>query len=485
MLGDLPPLPGGGSTVCDPLEGKRVPRMKLCRHFMAMLVPLFAVLPAIEGQTMPPRAALPLIRNSSPHISRYLANISSPACAMPPHPRHVSSPEPVLFSRCAPAISAYFNLAFVWRPSAAGIPQCCEMTRGVCLPLAHIVGFPKCGTTALHAALLMNRAVYEGRTKELGLPWDILEDSRQHHRNSHKLDSFMKSLRRWHHTPSDVQSDAVLLNSDVFENKQLASMSRSVPNARLVFMLRDPIKRALSALRHLYRAQHPNRNQTSPNSAMPHHVLLRSISEAVSKASRSGFCLTNAVAPEDRLSTIITLALNGLGREPWPSCLYGRVSPCHYPNAATTGEGAMALQPTQHRSIPGIVLYLSPIIEAHALFGASRVDVRWLESFRTDPSTHIANVTRFLGLPDLPHDKMMLLHNEHALTAVMRSSNGSVRSALVGPWSSNPSNGKGGGDGGDDAAPAEAIEALRHFFEPYERARRAYFAWAGLPEKPA
>lgn len=413
----------------------------------------------------------------------FSATTHTSACVVPRHPREIAElPEPALFTACA-TFTATMNVSFLWRPSVTGIPQCCQVTnttRGVCLPLLNVVGFPKCGTTALHAALLLHPSLYEGRTKELGLRWGALSTRP----SRGEWIQFERSLRRHPRTPALLAPGALLLNSDVHAQRHLSIFARAVPNARVVFMVRHPVDRAISSLLHSYRQENRRHKQHSLRQAMPRAALVDAVDKFIERNLQDSLCITsNNVNADDSLATIISAALHS-SNQPWPSCLDGRVLPCNHPNATVSGTTAMAVQPRSMQiHSTHVACFLGAIIEAHALFGYKHVDVHWLESFRGNPAEHITSITRFFGLAPMPPDS--LPQSESALTSVIKSTSGSASTFFRNAWQSKPElSGKKIGGTLPFVIDDDIKERLCLFFEPFERARRAYFAWAGLPEYP-
>jgi len=131
-----------------------------------------------------------------------------------------------------------------------------------------------------------------------------------------------------------------------------------------------------------------------------------------------------------------------------------------------------------------VACFLGAIIEAHALLGYKHVDVHWLESFRRNPVEHISNITRFFGLVPMPPGS--LPQSESALTAVIKSTSGSASTFFRNAWQSKPGELSGNRIGGTlpSVIDDDIKERLRLFFEPFERARQAYFAWAACQRYP-
>ena len=243
----------------------------------------------------------------------------------------------------------------------SGSPQCCSVANfskpdplHVCLPHANLVGFRKCGTTALHGALLVHPGLYEGATKELDIRWRLMPTQSW----DHALDRFRPRI------PPSVPG-ALLLNSDGLAFLDLPGLAAAVPNARVIFILRDPIARTLSALRHSYRQTLSREQRLASGTTVPRHALEASVEQFLKRASRGSICLTSATAPADALATMVAASRIKSG-EPVPPCLRGRVTPCHYANAVR-GEGAelawAVRAPGIRKHVPGGIFYLPSIIE--------------------------------------------------------------------------------------------------------------------------
>ena len=401
---------------------------------------------------------------------------TAPPCLDAVHRR----PE-VIGAPCASIIRNYTGIPFVWRFTVGGSPQCCcqrcaaNNTSSACLPHANLVGFPKAGSTALHGALLLHPSLSEGYSKELALHWEALEPSGSPVARRRLLANLLRPPR--HGAPAFGASN-MMINSDptAHEGHRLRLLSRLVPNARILFILRDPAERALSAILHQYRSsawRHRRPGQSAQSSNLYPTDILASVERLLNAtaAAASALCLATDVSTKEGLPALLSAALLP---EPTrlPACLSGLVVPCHDPRAEQ-GDLAMALWPLHAPPPPhGMVFYLAPILEAYKRFGPRQIDVRWLEDFRTDPAAHMRNVTRFLGLEPLDNPP----RSETELAEAMQRSNGSVAQLVHTAWASS-SGIRSHKENREEQSrqTMTAIARLRRFFLPFER---AYSTWA-------
>lgn len=389
----------------------------------------------------------------------------------------------VVGAPCAGMIRNHTGIPFRWRFTVGGSPQCCcqrcaaNNTSSACLPHANLVGFPKAGSTALHGALLLHPSLSEGYSKELALHWEALEPGGSPVARRRLLANLLRPTRRG--TPVSGASN-MMINSDptAHEGNRLRLLSLLVPNARILFMLRDPAERALSALLHQHRSstwRHQRPGQVTQSSNLYPTDLLASVERLLNAtaAAAGALCLATGVSVKEGLPALLSAALLP---EPTrlPACLSSLVVSCHDPRAER-GDRAMALWPLHAVPPPkGMVFYLAPILEAYKCFGPRQVDVRWLEDFRADPAAHIRNVTRFLGLQPLDN----LPRSETELSEAMQKSNGSVAALVRTAWAS-PSSSRLHNDSVSREQQSRdttaAMTRLRQFFMPFER---AYCTWA-------
>ena len=361
----------------------------------------------------------------------------------------------------------------------------------------------------MHGALLLHPHIHEGYAKELALHWEALEDGA----SPVSRRRFLANLRRVSPKPAP---GAILLNSDPFAHQggRLRALHALVPNARIFFMLRDPAARTISALLQLHRASAARVNGAAAPLPTP-SSLLRDVHRIINASAAvegggGAMCLAAGVPLDAALPALRAAALLPApifrGALPLPHDLEGRIVPCGDPRAAA-GAGAMAVWPLHAAPPPhGLAFYLAPIIEAIDAFGPASVDVRWLEDFRADPATHLSGVVRLLGLQPLAAPP----RTEAELADVLRRSQGSVAQLVRTTWASvdNRSSGASPRTVGlttaacsashgtcaqsvlrrDEASRgliehhhsdfSDAYSILEHFYAPFERARRAYFAWA-------
>jgi hypothetical protein len=152
------------------------------------------------------------------------------------------------------------------------------------------------------------------------------------------------------------------------------------------------------------------------------------------------------------------------------------------------------------------------------LFGASRVDVRWIESLQADPPKELRGITNFLQIAPLTNPP----RSDREIAALLVTSRSSTSSLVRKGWA-NPArydevlrsaalasiynnlrdatllsmgkmwhvlNATSQTRRGTNmtiqrqVTPPDVLERLREFFEPFERARRLYFEFAGLPQLP-
>ncbi len=110
------------------------------------------------------------------------------------------------------------------------------------LPNVVIIGAPKCGTTSLHYYLNLHPQVIMSRQKELNF---FIEEK--------NWKKGIKWYRKQFNGEADVFGEASPLYSNCIQYKKVPQkMQRLIPDARLIYVLRDPIQRILSHYTHAY-----------------------------------------------------------------------------------------------------------------------------------------------------------------------------------------------------------------------------------------
>lgn len=126
------------------------------------------------------------------------------------------------------------------------------------LPDFFVLGAPKAGTTALHAALAQHRQLYLSAVKE---PKFYLCDGRPPPRSQHRGPGDAHSAREWIWRRADYEAlfeaaPAGLLRGEstpfyLYDTAAQERIARDVPHAKLLAVIRDPIDRAYSNWMHL------------------------------------------------------------------------------------------------------------------------------------------------------------------------------------------------------------------------------------------
>ncbi len=124
------------------------------------------------------------------------------------------------------------------------------------LPDFFIIGAPKAGTSALHAALSTHPALYMSDVKE---PKFFMCDGRPpHHRgpgDAHSDREWIWDRHRYERLFDDAPPGALRGESTPFylaSHDALGRMRAAVPDARLIAILRDPVDRAYSNWAHMW-----------------------------------------------------------------------------------------------------------------------------------------------------------------------------------------------------------------------------------------
>jgi sulfotransferase family protein len=126
------------------------------------------------------------------------------------------------------------------------------------LPDFFLIGAPKAGTTALHAALQRHPQLFLSRVKE---PKFFLCDGRPPPRSRNRGPGDAHSAREWVWRRSDYEAlfadaPAGLLRGEstpfyLYDRAAQRRIAAAVPGARLIAVLRDPVERAHSNWMHL------------------------------------------------------------------------------------------------------------------------------------------------------------------------------------------------------------------------------------------
>jgi hypothetical protein len=375
-----------------------------------------------------------------------------------------------------------------------------QMGNPTCLPSLWLVGFPKAGTSAFHTSLLRHPYIAEGAAKELALPlYGLLAPGTT---TALKLESAETILNRSKllQRPSQPHiASRLLLNSDTCVFSHLQLVSQLLPEARIVFALREAASRFVSSYRMWARVRNKvlneshtaafyeadirtmlrraqacslcltsrasRRNQSDINGLLRAAALVQSEAELTRLISHDTFLRCSAFQPSSRTRAV------------WP--LYAlSLEQCGMFNPALGGRDH-DVKATAVRLLE--VSYLAPILQARQLFGRSHVDVFWVEQFYADPAATLERVVHgAFGLPLLAKDGAPLARfptNRSEIDASLHLS-ADVATNYVGSWWWRDADSTG-----IPITPA-AIKAVRTFFEPFERSRREVFAEEGLPQPP-
>ncbi len=131
------------------------------------------------------------------------------------------------------------------------------------LPNFMIIGAPKCGTTWLSTALRQHPEVFMAREKEIHF-FDHPENF------ARGKDWYEQHFTGAAHAAAIGEATPTYLSGSIYQPGIVTAIRDMVPACRLIIMLRDPVARALSALRHQIRM-----GRLSPNMDMDHELRTR------------------------------------------------------------------------------------------------------------------------------------------------------------------------------------------------------------------
>lgn len=125
------------------------------------------------------------------------------------------------------------------------------------LPQVYVIGAPKAGSTAVHAALATHPAIYMSDPKEpkYWMCGDRPPPRQSGPGDAHSRQEWVWQRERYESLFSEAPEGAVLGESTPFYLWDLAAQARileSVPDARLIAVVRDPVDRAHSNWAHLW-----------------------------------------------------------------------------------------------------------------------------------------------------------------------------------------------------------------------------------------
>jgi hypothetical protein len=284
---------------------------------------------------------------------------------------------------------------------------------------------------------------------------------------------------------------------------ELDAVAAFVPNARIMFALREPASRALSIAAYR-RADEGLPVQTAAELTTLYDGVMNDL-------WNESLCLAPGIPfNEASLSALLEAAQLQQRGPNHLRCMQGQIVPCRRV-ARINGSGARAFENSNGLSYAVLPLYvrsasagaeilqsfyLGPLLHASALFGPSSVHVHWLETLKSDAPSVLQNITRFLGVHELsappvgevgldvvrkqlrPVTEVPYNRSELATLEVV---SGNLTTVFA--WEN--SNARAHAERNSSAGHrVEVLRRLQHFFAPYERVRRAYFALHGLPELP-
>jgi Sulfotransferase family len=122
-----------------------------------------------------------------------------------------------------------------------------------------VVGAPKAGTTALHAALALHPGLHMSHIKE---PKFFLSDGPPHVKGGGPGDALTYREHIWHRTDYEALFDAAppgTMRGEstplyLYDRTALRRIKETIPEVKLIVILRDPIERAHSNWTHLWSA---------------------------------------------------------------------------------------------------------------------------------------------------------------------------------------------------------------------------------------
>jgi hypothetical protein len=343
----------------------------------------------------------------------------------------------------------------------------------------------------MHSALIQHPLIYQGVQKEANLRLSELLSPDQQVVQPAALWALSMMTPRFLPNVSQPSPGALILNSRPGTMLNLDEVAAFVPNARIMFALREPASRSLSIV--AFRRSGEN---LPPLNAAELDKLFGGVMTAFWSAS---LCLKPGVSlQDDGLKALLDAAQ--LQSEVPSRCLPRNIVPCpnlgridvHSGKAETAhGDGLLAVLPLYAKvaRMQNIVpsFYLGPLLHAHKLFGTSAVHVHWLEAVKRDTPAVLRNITSFLRIhefTDPPLDEEGLNAMRLKLRAVTEKPYLTHELDSLKAVSGNLSTVVSSLKRDKSQHSEELLRRLQRFFAPFERVRRVYFALHGLPELP-
>jgi hypothetical protein len=297
---------------------------------------------------------------------------------------------------------------------------------------------------------------------------------------------------------------AVILNSrPATMVHDLPSIAKLVPNARIMFALREPASRAISHL-----SWHRTKLNLAP---LPPQELNEKLVGFMRIIWSKSLCLARGATVNSGLNAMFAAAMLDTSVA-LPACMTRTVIPCErIMRAADIGRqppprGTHAVLPFDSINTPeiGLILssfYLRPIMRAQELFGFKSVHVHWLDTFVQHTPEVLSSITSFIGVPPLenpPAGEAELWKSYKDFRAVTEKQDDLLPNPTPNNEAATPSSPPVIGELStvfewelaNARRPAidpasQQLRRLQLFFEPFERVRRAYFAIMGMPEQLA
>lgn len=132
-----------------------------------------------------------------------------------------------------------------WSPRINGYVTCCQVVAGgvlKCLPSIIIAGVQKGGTTALSALLCSSSSISFSKKKEVHF-FDNLKKFNM------GIAEYLRHFHEWNYTSIDQVYPLVYGESTPFylaSREACERISKTVPDVRIVVLLREPVSRAYS-----------------------------------------------------------------------------------------------------------------------------------------------------------------------------------------------------------------------------------------------
>ncbi len=160
-------------------------------------------------------------------------------------------------------------------PAASPVPAGGDEVATRLLPNLVVIGAMKCGTTALHGYLDRHPDVAMSEPKELNFFIGDERGCRKEEGESWHAGNWHRGLAWYeaHFPPAAVRGEASPGYTSPSFPYVAERMARSLPGARLVYMVRDPIERAVSQYRH-HRAERTERRPPADALLDPHSQYL-------------------------------------------------------------------------------------------------------------------------------------------------------------------------------------------------------------------